>query len=703
MVNDEEMLDLMAVAANCGVLPIVHAENHWMIEYLKKKLLAEGKTEPRYHPHSRPPLAEAEAANRVIALAQLTECPVYLAHLTCWESLEVVRRVQAQGQRVYGEVCTQHLILSEEEYERPGFEGAKFVLSPPLRNKSNWDPLWQALATGTLQVISTDHCPWMFATHKQRGRNDFTQIPNGAPGIETRLPLIYHFGVNGGRLSINKFVELVSTAPARLFGLWPRKGTIAVGSDADVVIFDPHQERTLTAENLHTNVDYSPYEHITVRGYPVMTIARGRVIVKDNEFVGQVGAGEFVERKPFAMEQRSKEQRSKEVLLCSSAPLHPCSLAPLTWAEVDLDAIAHNAREIKRLIGEKTELMAVVKANGYGHGAVPVAEVALDNGASRLAVHRTLEGVELRQAGITAPVLIMGYSLPAEAETIVRWDLTPTVNTPEQAQALSAAALHHGKVLPIHVKVDTGLGRFGLLPDEVVDFVRAISEMPGLVLEGLYTHFAMADAADKAYTLHQFEIYLAVVKRLEEAGFIIPIKHAASSAATLDLPEMHLDMVRCGIALYGLRPSDEVEPSISLRPALALKSRVTRVRTLPAGSCISYGCTYTTGEPTVVALVPVGYGDGYHRLISNRGQVLIRGQRAPILGRVCMDQFVVKVSHILNVQQDDEVVLIGRQGDDEIKAEEVAAWAETINYEVTTGILPRVTRIYTRNRIEVTP
>jgi len=366
----------------------------------------------------------------------------------------------------------------------------------------------------------------------------------------------------------------------------------------------------------------------------------------------------------------------------------------LTWAEIDLDAIAHNARELKRLVGEKTELMAVVKANGYGHGAVPVAETALANGASRLAVHRTLEGVQLRRAGITAPVLIMGYTLPSDAETIVHWDLTPTVNTVEQAQALSAAASQQGKVLPIHVKVDTGMGRFGLLPREVLDFIRAISELPGLVLEGLYTHFAMADAADKAYTLQQFRTYLEVVRQLEEAGFTIPIKHVANSAATLDLSQAHLDMVRCGIALYGLRPSSEVEPTIPLCPALTLKSRVARVRTLPAGSCISYGCTYTTTEPTPVALVPVGYGDGYHRLISNRGQVLIHGQRAPIVGRVCMDQFVVKVSNIPDVQQDDEVVLIGRQGDDEITAEEVATWAETINYEVTTSLLPRVARVY---------
>jgi alanine racemase len=369
----------------------------------------------------------------------------------------------------------------------------------------------------------------------------------------------------------------------------------------------------------------------------------------------------------------------------------------LTWAEIDLDAIAHNTRELKRLIGGKTELMAVVKANAYGHGAVPVAEAALENGASRLAVNRVVEGVQLRQAGIMAPVFIMGYTLPAQAETIVRWDLTPTVNTHEQAQALSTAASHQGKVLPIHVKVDTGLGRFGLLPGEMVDFVEALSALPGLVLEGIYTHFAIADAVDKTYTLQQFEIFRDVVRRLEEAGFTIPIKHVAGSAATLDLPGTHLDMVRCGITLYGLRPSDEVEPTIPLRPAMTLKSRVARVRTLPAGSSISYGRTYTTSEPTRVALVPVGYGDGYHRLISNRGQVLIRGQRAPIVGRVCMDQFVVKASHIPDVQQHDEVVLLGQQGDEEITAEEVATWAGTINYEVTTSILPRVTRVYLKD------
>ncbi len=338
--------------------------------------------------------------------------------------------------------------------------------------------------------------------------------------------------------------------------------------------------------------------------------------------------------------------------------------------------------------------MAVVKANAYGHGAVMVARTALESGATRLAVNRVVEGVQLRQAGIAAPILIIGYSLPAQAPIVVRWALTPTVISPPVAAALSEAAQEQGKTIPVHIKIDSGMGRFGLLPGEAVDFVRMVSARPNLRVEGLYTHFAVADAADKTYTRRQFGVYREVLKRLEAAGFPIPLRHVANSATTLDLPDMHLDAVRCGIALYGLRPSDEVEPVVPLRPAMTLKSRVARVRTLPAGSCISYGCTHTTSRPTPVALVPAGYGDGYHRLLSNRGAVLIHGRRAPIVGRVCMDQFVVDVSDVPGVSEGDEVVLFGRQGEAEISAEEVAGWAGTINYEVTTSILPRVTRVY---------
>jgi alanine racemase len=340
--------------------------------------------------------------------------------------------------------------------------------------------------------------------------------------------------------------------------------------------------------------------------------------------------------------------------------------------------------------------MVVVKANAYGHGAEPVARTALESGASWLAVNRVAEGVTLRQAGIRAPILVMGYSPVAGAATAVAHDLRLTVTSIALAEALSRAAGEAGKIAPVHVKIDTGMGRFGLLPDEAVDFIRALHRWPGLMLEGAYTHFAVADLRDKSYTHRQFAVYREVLAALEMEDIQVPVQHVANSAATLDLPEMHLDAVRPGIAIYGLRPSAEVEPAIPLRPALTLKSRVGRVRTLPAGSSISYGRTFVTERPTPVALIPCGYGDGYIRLNSNRGAALIHGQRAPIRGRVCMDQFVVEISGIEGVSLNDEVVLIGRQGDDALPAEEVARWAETINYEVVTQLLSRVPRLYLR-------
>ncbi len=376
-------------------------------------------------------------------------------------------------------------------------------------------------------------------------------------------------------------------------------------------------------------------------------------------------------------------------------------VASPSWVEVDLDSIGANVKNVKAFIGEKVELIAVVKANAYGHGAVPVAQVALEAGASRLAVARVSEGVELRQAGIEAPILVMNYITLAEIPQAVRYNLTPTLITLEQAQALSREALRAGKKLPVHIKVDTGLGRFGLLPEEVESFVKEVASLPGLTLEGLYTHFSVADEVNPdstSYTLRQFETFTSVVEKLEKVGFHFPLKHACNSAALIRFPFMHLDAVRAGIILYGLRPSEEVEPPFPLFPALSLKSRVARVRVLPAGFPISYGRTYVTSRPTPVALVPVGYGDGYHRLISNRGFVLIKGARVPIIGRICMDQFAVDVSGVDGVSVEDEVVLIGEQGGERIGAEEVARWAETINYEVVTSLSRRLPRIYLRRK-----
>ena len=298
--GDEEMLRLLAATRDCGVLPMVHTENHEAIAYLTAELLRQGKTAPRYHPLSRPALVEAEAANRVATLAHLVDAPVYIAHLTCREALDAVRRARERGQQVYAETCPQYLFLSEDDYLRPGFEGAKYVLSPPLRNRANWDVLWKALAGGDLQVVSTDHCPWYYETHKVRGRDSFAEIPNGAPGIETRVPLLFSAGVDEGRMSLQRFADVCAANPARLFGLYPQKGAIAVGSDADLVIYDPHRQVTLSAESLHQRVDYCPYEGHVVRGYPRTVLLRGKVIVADGQFVGAAGQGKFVPGRPFA-------------------------------------------------------------------------------------------------------------------------------------------------------------------------------------------------------------------------------------------------------------------------------------------------------------------------------------------------------------------------------------------------------------------
>lgn len=369
-------------------------------------------------------------------------------------------------------------------------------------------------------------------------------------------------------------------------------------------------------------------------------------------------------------------------------------MPPLTYIEVDLNAVAHNAQAIKAHIGPHVHLIAVVKANAYGHGMVEVARTALQHGASWLAVGRVDEGIALRDAGITAPILVMGYTLPGDIEDAVVRALTLTVADLASVEAVSTLARRLGRIIPVHIKVDTGMGRFGVLPDEVLPFVARVSALSGVRIEGLFTHFAVADLADKEYTWHQFRVFQRVRVELEAAQYQIPVYHVANSAAMLDLPEMHLDAVRVGIALYGLPPSGEVATTVPLRPALSLKSHVARVRTLPAGSSISYGRTYITQRNTPVALVPVGYGDGYHRVLSNRGMVLINGRRAPIVGRICMDQFVVDISQVGPVELNSEVVLIGRQGAECITAEEVATWAETINYEIVTGLSPRVPRLY---------
>jgi dihydropyrimidinase len=278
----------------------MHAENGGAIDIIVKQALAEGKTAPKYHALTRPTTAEAEATSRAIALAEMAGSPVYIVHLSCNDALEKVREARDRGLPVYAETCPQYLYLSLEDMDAPGFEGAKYVFTPPLREKWHQEKLWNGLKHDHLQVVSTDHCPFCFKEQKEMGRGDFTKIPNGGPGIEHRLSLVYSGGVGKGRFGVNRFVELVSTTPAKIFGLYPRKGTIAVGSDADIVIFDPNREHTISAKTHHMRVDYSMFEGIKVKGMPDVVMSRGRVLVENDKFQGKAGAGNFVKRATYS-------------------------------------------------------------------------------------------------------------------------------------------------------------------------------------------------------------------------------------------------------------------------------------------------------------------------------------------------------------------------------------------------------------------
>jgi len=300
MLDDGSIFKALRTTAKNGGLVCMHAENGNAIDVMVQQALAEGKKAPKYHALTRPTTAEAEATSRAIALAEMAGAPVYIVHLSCNDALEKVREARDRGLPVYAETCPQYLYLSIENFDVPDFEGAKYVFTPPLREKWHQEKLWNGLKSDHLQVVSTDHCPFCFKEQKELGRNDFTKIPNGGPGVEHRMSLIYSGGVAAGRFSVNRFVELVSTTPAKLFGLYPRKGTIAVGSDADLVIFDPNRKHTISAKTHHMRVDYSMFEGIQVMGMPVTVLSRGRVVVESDKFLGRAGTGEFVKRSTYS-------------------------------------------------------------------------------------------------------------------------------------------------------------------------------------------------------------------------------------------------------------------------------------------------------------------------------------------------------------------------------------------------------------------
>lgn len=378
---------------------------------------------------------------------------------------------------------------------------------------------------------------------------------------------------------------------------------------------------------------------------------------------------------------------------------------PVIWAEVDLAAIARNVEELRR-VSRPARFMAVVKANGYGHGAESVARTALENGADMLGVARIDEAMALRKAGIFAPILILGYTLPQDTALLIQHDLTQTVYETETASAYSRIATSLGKRMRVHLKIDTGMGRLGLLPhyrlgifDEqslsaASDEALAIADLPGISAEGIFTHFAASDSADKTSALTQFALFKQFLDILSARGLTFSCRHAANSAAIIDLPQTHLDMVRAGIAMYGLRPSPEVNlDRVRLQPAMALKAKVSQVKSVGKGFAVSYGMTHVTQAPTRIATIALGYADGYSRLLSSRGTMLVSGHRVPVIGRICMDQTMLEIGD-LPATTGSEVVIFGKQGDQVISVDDIAGDIGTINYEVVTSIAARVPRLY---------
>lgn len=370
-----------------------------------------------------------------------------------------------------------------------------------------------------------------------------------------------------------------------------------------------------------------------------------------------------------------------------------------TYVKIDLDIIAANFDAVRQKAG--VPVMAVVKADAYGHGAIQVARLLQDKCAF-FGVSSMLEALELRQAGLSAPILILGRMPVSALPYAVRENVRPTIFHYEDAVALSEEAIRQDKIAKFHFAVDTGMSRIGFQPtEEAADLCAEIIKLPGIAAEGIFSHFATADCADLSNARAQAEKFDGFCAMLAQRGVEVPIRHLDNSAGLMNFPN-HYDLVRSGIVTYGMYPSGEVSPDkLPLQPALQWLSRVTHVKTLPAGRPISYGGTYVTDRPTVVATVPVGYADGYRRSLSGKFHVLIHGQKAPILGRICMDQLMVDVTHIPNVALDDRVTLVGRDGDEEITMEQIAAAADSFNYEFVCGISRRVPRIYCRGGREV--
>lgn len=369
----------------------------------------------------------------------------------------------------------------------------------------------------------------------------------------------------------------------------------------------------------------------------------------------------------------------------------------LTIAEINLSNLIHNLNQVRRHLSsssKKCKILAVVKANAYGHGIREISKELELAGVDMFGVAHVEEGICLRESGIYTGILVMGGISEAYATDIIKWHLTPVVYTIPLAKTLSEAALSTDTVLPVHIKIDTGMRRIGVTPETALEFVEDVAALKGLWIEGIMTHFAEADLQNREFVREQLDSFTSVCKLLERRGITIPLRHTANSAAVIDIRDSHLDMVRPGIMLYGYSPSPFLSSRVDLRPVMTLKSRIIFLKKVPPKTGISYGRIFTTRRETLVATIPIGYADGYSRSLSNTGQVIVRGMRAPVIGRVCMDMTMIDVTDIPGVHTSDEVIVMGGEGDNRITADDIAAWAGTISYEVLCGIGERVERVY---------
>lgn len=366
-----------------------------------------------------------------------------------------------------------------------------------------------------------------------------------------------------------------------------------------------------------------------------------------------------------------------------------------TRAEIYLDNIAHNLSEVKRWVGKKVKIMGVVKANAYGHGACHVAKVLVENGVCYLGVATIEEALELRECGINIPILVFGYTPLTQAEELIVHNITQTVFDINYVEDLEKIALNVGKKAKVHVKIDTGMGRIGYTDLKVAEKeIEKMMEMEGVEVEGIFTHFATSDEKDKSYAEQQFDMFKKLLERLKEKGINIPLKHIANSGAIIDLKYTYLDMVRPGIVLYGSYPSEEVKRPLDLRQTMGFKAKIVYIKEVPEGTSISYGKTFITKRKSKIATLPVGYADGFNRLLSNNYHVLVKGKYAAVIGRICMDQTMIDVTDIEGVEVGDDVIIFGNQEGEKITAEEIAKKLNTIPYEVYCGISSRVPRIY---------